>query len=54
MSNKHSAAWEKCLNVIKDNVPGSSYKTWFEPIEAVKLEDKGLTIQVPSAFFYEY
>ncbi|MBT3384201.1 MAG: chromosomal replication initiator protein DnaA [Prolixibacteraceae bacterium] len=54
MSNKHSAAWEKCLNVIKDNVPGSSYKTWFEPIEAVKLEDKVLTIQVPSAFFYEY
>ena len=54
MTNEHNAAWEKCLNVIKDNVPGSSYKTWFEPIESVKLEDKVLTIQVPSAFFYEY
>ena len=54
MNNEYRAAWEKCLNVIKDNVPSSSYKTWFEPIVPVKLEDKVLTIQVPSAFFYEY
>ena len=54
MSEEYKSAWEKCLNVIKDNVPGSSYKTWFEPIKPVKLQDKILTIQVPSAFFYEY
>jgi len=54
MSNEYRTAWEKCLNVIKDNVPSSSYKTWFEPIVPVKLEEKVLTIQVPSAFFYEY
>jgi chromosomal replication initiator protein len=54
MSEEHKAVWEKCLNVIKDNVPGSSFKTWFEPIEPIKLTDKVLTIQVPSAFFYEY
>ncbi|NLO00943.1 MAG: chromosomal replication initiator protein DnaA [Bacteroidales bacterium] len=54
MSSEHFSAWEKCLNIIKDNVPGSSYKTWFEPIEPVRLENKILTIQVPSAFFYEY
>src|SRR5690606_13943562 len=30
------------------------YKTWFEPIKPVKIENKVLTIQVPSAFFYEY
>jgi chromosomal replication initiator protein len=54
MSNEYRAAWEKCLYVIKDNVPSSSYKTWFEPIVPVKLENKVLTIQVPSAFFYEY
>jgi len=54
MNNEYRTAWEKCLNVIKDNVPSSSYKTWFEPIVPVKLEDKVLTIQVPSAFFYEY
>ncbi len=54
MSEEYKSAWEKCLNVIKDNVPSSSFKTWFEPIKPVKLQDKVLTIQVPSAFFYEY
>lgn len=54
MNNEYRTAWEKCLSVIKDNVPSSSFKTWFEPIVPVKLEEKVLTIQVPSAFFYEY
>jgi len=54
MNNDHFSAWGKCLSLIKDNIPASSYKTWFEPIEPVKLENKILTIQVPSAFFYEY
>ncbi len=54
MSEKHKTVWENCLNVIKDNVPGSSFRTWFEPIKPVKLENQVLTIQVPSAFFYEY
>jgi chromosomal replication initiator protein len=54
MNSEHQTAWEKCLDIIRDNVPVSSYKTWFEPIKPVKIENKVLTIQVPSAFFYEY
>jgi chromosomal replication initiator protein len=54
MNSEHQTAWEKCLDIIRDNVPGSSYKTWFEPIKPVKIDNKVLTIQVPSAFFYEY
>src|SRR5690554_379165 len=54
MNSEHLSAWEKCLDIIRDNVPGSSFKTWFEPIVPVKIENKVLTIQVPSAFFYEY
>jgi chromosomal replication initiator protein len=54
MNNDHFSAWEKCLGIIRDNVPVSSFKTWFEPIEPVRLENKILTIRVPSAFFYEY
>ncbi len=46
--------WESCLQIIKDNVPAKSYKTWFEPISALKLEGNVLTIQVPSLFFYEW
>lgn len=54
MNSEHLSAWEKCLDIIRDNVPGSSFKTWFEPIVPVKIDNKVLTIQVPSAFFYEY
>ena len=50
----HDHVWNNCLKVIKDNVPSISFRTWFEPIVPVKLEDKILTIQVPSPFFYEY
>ncbi len=51
---QHQNTWNNCLKVIKDNVPSISYKTWFEPIVPLKLEDNILTIQVPSPFFYEY
>lgn len=54
MSKDHNYTWDKCLEIIKDNVPTISYKTWFEPIVPVKLENNILTIQVPSPFFYEY
>ncbi|HPS04100.1 MAG TPA: DnaA/Hda family protein, partial [Tenuifilaceae bacterium] len=46
--------WQNCLNIIRDNVPPISFKTWFEPIVPVRLEQNVLTIQVPSPFFYEY
>jgi chromosomal replication initiator protein len=55
MGNKPiETVWNNCLEIIKDNVSLQSYKTWFEPIEPVKLEDSVLTIQVPSQFFYEW
>jgi chromosomal replication initiator protein len=55
MGNKPiETVWINCLEIIKDNVSLQSYKTWFEPIEPVKLENSILTIQVPSQFFYEW
>jgi len=50
----HERVWNNCLNVIKDNVPSISFRTWFEPIVPLKLDNDILTIQVPSPFFYEY
>jgi len=50
----HEEIWNRCLKIIKDNVPSISYRTWFEPIIPLKLESNILTIQVPSPFFYEY
>ena len=48
------SVWDNCLSFIKDNIQPQAYKTWFEPITAVKLTDKALSIQVPSKFFYEW
>lgn len=46
--------WKNCLKIIKDNVNMQSFRTWFEPIRPVKIENEILTIQVPSQFFYEW
>ena len=55
MSEKnYQEIWENCLNIIRDNVTAQNFKTWFKPIKAVKLDNKILTIQVPSQFFYEW
>lgn len=54
MIETSTAVWENCLKIIKDNVPTQSFKTWFEPIKALKLDGAVLTIQVPSLFFYEW
>ncbi|MCF8273134.1 MAG: chromosomal replication initiator protein DnaA [Flavobacteriaceae bacterium] len=54
MSITAQSVWNNCLEFIKDNIQPQAYKTWFEPIIAVKLADNALSIQVPSKFFYEW
>ena len=54
MSKSATSVWNNCLEFIKDNISDQAYKTWFQPIMAVKLNDKSLSIQVPSKFFYEW
>lgn len=50
--------WDACLAIINDNVPKRSFKTWFEPLRAVSLEEENglrkLTVQLPSRFYYEW
>ena len=53
-ANDFEKVWDNCLRIIKDNVSSQSFKTWFEPIKPIKLQNKILTIQVPSQFFYEW
>jgi chromosomal replication initiator protein len=50
----HQDVWNNCLTIIRDNVTAQNFKTWFKPIKAVTLEDKTLTIQVPSQFCFEW
>jgi len=54
MKSNHNEVWRNCLSVIRDIIPMQSFRTWFIPIKPLKLERNVLTIQVPSAFFYEY
>lgn len=48
------SAWVECLEIIQDNISYQKYKSWFEPIKPVKLNEETLTIQVPSQFWYEW
>ena len=48
------AVWNSCLKIIQENIPSQSFKTWFEPIRPIKLNNGVLTIHVPSQFFYEW
>lgn len=54
MEKTFEEVWQNCLEIIKDNVNQQSFKTWFDPIRPVKLNENVLTIQVPSQFFYEW
>src|SRR3569833_1603906 len=54
MEKTCTTVWNNCLQIIKDNIPAQSFKTWFEPIKSLRLEGSILTIQVPSLFFYEW
>ena len=57
MEKNYKTVWANCLEIIKDNLGEDNekiYKTWFQPIKPVQLENGVLTIQVPSPFFYEW
>ena len=54
IENEHVVLWNRCLNMIHDNVQETTFKTWFMPIVPLKYEDNALTIGVPSPFFYEF
>jgi len=49
-----NSVWESCIVIIRQDVSEQAFKTWFQPIKAIKLNEGVLTIQVPSQFFYEW
>jgi len=58
MDRSPEAVWNECLDVIRDNISRQSFRTWFEPLRAVALEEADgllkLTVQLPSRFYYEW
>jgi len=51
--NEATQQWNKCLEIIKDNISAEQFATWFEPIVARSFEDDLLILKVPSRFFCE-
>ena len=47
--------WNRCLDVIKANLPAEQYNAWFAPIVAVDYdpESNRVTLKAPSQFFVE-
>ena len=50
----HVALWNRCLEIIKDNVTEQAFTTWFQNIVPLKFKDKTLTIQVETQYVYEF
>ena len=50
----HAGLWNRCLDIIRDNVDPPAFDTWFKPIVPLRYEDNTLIVQVPSQFFYEF
>jgi len=47
--------WNRCLDVIKANLPTEQFNAWFAPIVAVDFdqENNRITLRAPSKFFVE-
>ena len=54
MQSKINDVWQQVLQLVSEHINSNSFSTWFKPIKPLKLEDRALTIQVPSQFFYEW
>ncbi len=50
----HNTIWQRCLQTIRKQINAQSFRTWFEPIQPVAVNDNVLTILVPNKFFYEW
>ena len=54
MESNHVELWNRCLQVIKDNVSEHAFNTWFKPIIPLKYENKTLTVEVRTSCCYEF
>ncbi len=56
MTNMNQAVtyWASCLEVLKDNLSASAFRTWFAPIVPLQFENNVLVLQVSSQYVVEY
>ncbi len=49
-----SDVWTNLSEEVQSLISKQTFATWFEPIQAVGLDEKSLTLEVPSKFYYEW
>lgn len=54
ITNECQMVWDRCLHTIRKSVAPQTFRTWFEPIKPVLLDNQSITIEVPNKFFYEW
>ena len=54
MDSRLIEKWNKCLEIIRDNVSEKTFTTWFADIKPIRYEDSVLTIQVKSSYVCEH
>lgn len=52
--DNQSTVWERCLSVIRDNVPAETFASLFSHTRLVSIQDQAVTIKVSSPFIYEF
>ncbi len=52
-NSQHIELWDKCRQVIRDNIPAEQFDIWFKDVNSVSYADGALTLCVPSSFYME-
>ncbi|MDE6578363.1 MAG: chromosomal replication initiator protein DnaA [Muribaculaceae bacterium] len=53
MTEDYKIKWNRCLDIIRDNIGDTKTVTWFLPAKPLSFQDNTLTLGIPSNFFYE-
>jgi len=51
--SKNILLWNKCLEILRDNIDAEQFNAWFDPIVAVSFVDNKLTLKLPSQYYVQ-
>ena len=54
MNENCNTLWEECLQILKDNLSASAFRTWFAGIVPLQYQEGVLVLQVKSPYIVEY
>ncbi len=53
MTEEYKIKWNRCLDIIKDNIGETKTKTWFACSWPIGYEGNTLTLEIPSRYFFD-